>query len=137
MNALALPWLTPYRKYGLVLLRIGLGALFVVYGWNKVSDISGFQGMLDGMGMGFMAWPVALIELLGGIALILGVFTRIAGLLLAAVMLVAIVQVHLANGFAGDGGWGFRFVFMMAALALALMGGGKMGLDDMMGWDTD
>ena len=137
MNALALPWLAPYRKYGLVLLRIGLGALFAVYGWNKVSDISGFQGMLDGMGMGFMAWPVALIELLGGIALILGIFTRLAGLLLAIIMLVAIVQVHLANGFAGGDGWGFRFVFMMAALALALMGGGKMGLDDMMGWDTD
>ena len=69
-----------------------------------------------------MAAIVTFVQLLGGIALIVGIGTRIVALLLAIVMLVAILTVHMANGFYASNG-GFEFPF------LVLAGAGSMSLD--------
>jgi len=141
MNALSLLWLAPYRKFAPVIMRVILGVIFALNGWNKLQGIDGFAGMLDtwgvpGASLG-LAYFVAVVELLGGVAMILGLFTRLSGLLLAIVMLVAIIFVHMPNGLLGDGGMAYPLALFGLASAMALLGGGKMGLDDMMGWDTD
>lgn len=74
----------------LLALRIGVGGIFIVTGWMKVSDLAATVGMFGQMGFApFWAYLVSFVELVGGIAVLLGVYTRVAAGLLAIVMLVA------------------------------------------------
>ncbi|GGI77218.1 hypothetical protein GCM10011581_12860 [Saccharopolyspora subtropica] len=87
---------------------------FVLYGIDKV--IASFAGM--GLPAP-AAWFTAFVELLGGLALVLGVLLPVAGVLLAAVMVGALFTAHLGGGFfASDGG--FEYVLVLAAASLAL-----------------
>ncbi|HOZ58855.1 MAG TPA: DoxX family protein [Nakamurella multipartita] len=120
---------------GLVVLRVVLGAVMIVHGWQKffVDGISGVSGFFGQMGVplaGFSAAAVATVELVGGVLLILGLGTRVVGALYALCMVGAIVFVHGANGFLAAAG-GYEFVLVLAAVsaALALLGGGRYALD--------
>jgi putative oxidoreductase len=75
------------------------------------------------------AWVVGLVEFFGGLALILGVLTRYAALLLAVNMLVAIVTVHLPHGFFLPRGYEFALSLLGANAALLLGGAGALTLD--------
>lgn len=84
--------------WALLLLRLVLGVVFIYHGYGKLfgpmPGIEGFTGMLTQMSVPlpmFFAYVVGLVEFLGGIAMILGLFTKYAGYLLAFVMAVAIV----------------------------------------------
>lgn len=80
---------------GLLVLRIGLGIIFIVSGWMKVSNMHSTVGFFATIGFGaFWAYLASIVELLGGIAVLLGVFTRISAALLAIVMIVAMYVVH-------------------------------------------
>ena len=99
---LAAPW-------GIALLRVVTGAIFLMHGQQKLFEfgIGGVTGMMTGLGVpapGLMALVVTFVELLGGIALILGAFTRIAAVLVAIDVLVAFFLVHLPNGFFATNG---------------------------------
>ena len=73
---------------------------------------------------------VAYIELICGTLLILGLFTRPVGVLLAVDMIVALIAVHLPAGlWVGEGGYEFVAVVGVASLALALTGAGRFSLD--------
>ncbi|MDO4918623.1 DoxX family protein [Kocuria sp.] len=116
---------------GLLILRVVLGITFVMHGWQKVSEwgIAGTTDSFEGMGVPAPAASAvfaAVVELVGGIALILGVLTRIVGLLLALDMLGALVLVHASSGFFASGG-GIELVLVLgaAALALAFTGPGR------------
>ncbi|MFL4474653.1 DoxX family protein [Paeniglutamicibacter sp. MACA_103] len=119
-------------------LRIVIGFLFAAHGWQKF-----FQFTLDGttaafgqMGVpaaGLVAPVVATLEIVGGIALILGVLTRIFAVLLTVNMLGALFLVHAPAGVFVEVG-GFELVLALAAgaAAIALMGPGRMSVDRFM-----
>jgi putative oxidoreductase len=119
---------------GLAVIRVIVGSVFLAHGAQKlfVYGLGGVTGAFAGMGIplaGVVGPAVAFLEFLGGLALVLGLFTRIAGLGLAAVMLGAIFTVHLAGGFFAPEGVEFVLTLFAAALALALTGPGGFSLD--------
>lgn len=125
---LAAPW-------GIALLRVVTGAIFLMHGQQKLFEfgIGGVTGMMTGLGVpapGLMALVVTFVELLGGIALILGAFTRIAAVLVAIDVLVAFFLVHLPNGFfATNGGVELVLLLATAGITLAATGPGALALD--------
>ncbi|MER7208626.1 DoxX family protein [Streptosporangium sp. NPDC000239] len=130
-------WLERARPIALLLARIGVGVIFVVHGWQKFATmgLSGTTAFFEQIGVplpGLAAPAVAVIELVGGIALILGAALPIAAILLVLDMLGAIVFVHGANGFdAAKGGYEFVLALICALLAIAFSGGGALALDDL------
>ena len=118
----------------IAILRIVTGAVFFAHGYQKVF-VYGHAGVAQGFaGMGIPAPDltaalIAAIELLGGIALILGIGTRIAAALLAADMLGAILLVHGRNGFFLPAGAEFATTLLGASLALTLAGAGAASID--------
>lgn len=65
--------------------RVLIALLFIVSGLNKFADISGTATMIGSVGLpAGLAWPVAAFEVIAGVALVVGVFTRFFALLLAA-----------------------------------------------------
>jgi putative oxidoreductase len=72
---------------------------------------------------------LTLVELFGGAALIFGVATRLTALMLAVDMLVAIIKVHLKNGFFLPGGFEFALTLLAANLCLLLVGAGAASVD--------
>ena len=123
----------------MTIIRVVVGLTFFLHGWQKffmmgMEGVGGFFGSLGIPAAGFFAIVVSLVELLGGLALILGVATRLVGLLLAITMLVALLLVHLPNGFfASNGGIELVLVLGVAALAFALTGASSMSVDSRMG----
>jgi putative oxidoreductase len=121
--------------WGITLLRVVVGLAFFMHGYQKmfqmgVGGVGGFFGSLGIPAPELAALVVSLVELVGGLALIVGLLTRVFGLLLAVDMLVALLLVHLPNGFfAGDGGIELVLLLGAAALALALTGPGALALD--------
>src|SRR4051812_26542108 len=89
------------NEIGLSLLRVMLGLVFLANGVAKFQGgIENTVGWFDSIGIpGFLAYVVAIIELVGGIALILGVGTRIVSVLIGFIMLGAIFTVKLPAGF--------------------------------------
>jgi putative oxidoreductase len=124
--------------WGIALLRVVTGIIFLMHGQQKLFEfgIGGVTGMMTGLGVpapGLMAIMVTLVELVGGIALILGAFTRIAAILVAADVLVALFLIHLPNGFfASNGGVELVLILATAGVTLFLTGPGAMALDSML-----
>jgi putative oxidoreductase len=123
---------------GLTILRIVVGTIFLVHGWQKIYAM-GFHGVAGFFGNIGIPMPlvsatvVTLVEFLGGIALIAGLATRWASLLLAMDMLGAIYFVHWKNGFyMSHGGYEYALTLLAACLALALNGAGALGIDSLL-----
>ena len=109
---------------GLLVLRIGFGAVFILAGWEKVSHLQITVGMFAQMGFNaFWTYIVSFTEFIGGIAIILGAWTRLAAALLAITMLVAVYVVHNNINMVMT-----PFILFFAAFSLFLSGGGKYSL---------
>ena len=119
----------------ILLLRVVLGVVFVVHGWQKlaVDGLAATRGAFGGMGIPFadVAAPVAAVtELAAGVALVVGFATRVAAALLAVTAIVALVAVHLPNGFLSTtGGIEYVLVLAVASVAIVLTGPGRVALD--------
>lgn len=112
------------QDLGLLLLRIALGAVFITHGWMKWQNMDGTIQFFSSIGLSAMwAYLVATIELLGGLAVLLGIWHRLAGWLLAAVMAGAIITVKGSKGFVG--GYEFDLTLLLVSAAVAMMHPGK------------
>lgn len=119
--------------YGLALLRISLGLMWISHALLKllVFTLPGTAQYFASVGFpGFLAYPVFAIELLGGAALVLGIYARQAALALVPVMAAA-AWVHLPNGWAHTspgGGWEYPLFLIVASIVLWLAGDGALTL---------
>ena len=109
----------------------GVGKVFAV--GPKAMGISNFAGFLANLGVPLptaVAWGVGLVELLGGLLLLVGLLVRVAGGLVAVVMFAATVLVHLPNGYpASDGGVELTLTLCLVALVVVLIGPGALSLE--------
>jgi putative oxidoreductase len=123
------------RGWGPTILRVIVGLIFLAHGGQKLlgQGFGGVAGMTEGLGLpapALAAVALVLVELLGGAALILGLFARLFSIPLAFSMLVATVLVHLPNGFfSSSSGVEFTLLLTVACVALALTGPGEGSLD--------
>jgi putative oxidoreductase len=124
------------NKYeaGTLMLRVILGFTFFIHGVVKFQGgIENTVGWFDSLGLpGFLAYGVALLEVVGGIALVLGLFSRVVSGLLALLMVGAIVKVKLAVGFLGNGqmaGYELDLAFLAMAVFIAINGSKAYALD--------
>lgn len=132
---------TPARRrdWGLAVLRVIVGIVFFMHGWQKFFDngIAGVAGFFGSLGIplpGLAAPLVATLETVGGAMLVVGALTRWVAALLAVDMLVATLLVHVPNGFyVSGGGVEFTLVLLAAAVALVLGGAGALSVDGVLG----
>ena len=111
-----------YSSMSTFIIRVILGVIFLAHGLDKFqSGIGNIEGFFASLGIpAFMATVVAIIEIVGGIALIIGLGTRIASLVLGVVLVVAIFQAKLGMGFLGGYElmlpcWPWPFILPLAA----------------------
>ncbi|WP_163538478.1 DoxX family protein [Gracilibacillus sp. YIM 98692] len=121
-------------EIGTFILRVVLGLIFFVHGLDKFQGgIENTAGWFESIGLpGFLAYGVALVELIGGIALILGLFSRVVSGLLAIIMVGAIVKVKLAVGFLGNGqmaGYELDLALLAMAVFITINGSKAYALD--------
>jgi len=136
MKALSLPFLHPFAPYGMLLLRLGLGLIMASHGWQKIQNPAGTAGFFGSQGIPaaqLMVWVVIVVELIGGILLILGLGTRVWALLSACVMLTVIFVVKGIGSFTGEGNYELELAILSGMLALALVGPGRISVDAKMG----
>ncbi len=108
-----------------------MGLVFIVYGLSKVSHLGGsvaFWTRLHLPAPGVMGPVQAIVELGGGILLVLGLLTRLCGVLLALDMVGALLIVRMPHA-AFQGGYALEWQALMIALALAIAGAGAFSLD--------
>ena len=125
----------------LLLTRTMVGGVFVYHGSQKLfgafggPGVAGFAGYLETLGMPLpvlSAWMAAGTEFFGGLALLLGVLVRPAGLGLMVTMLVA--SFLAKDGFdARNGGMEYPLTLAVVTLSIALAGGGRFGIDGLVG----
>ena len=112
-------------RYGVALLRVSLGIMWVAHASLKwfVFTLPGTAKFFESVGVpGFLAYPVFAAELLGGLALVVGVYARQASLALVPIMAVA-AWVHLPNGWAHTspgGGWEYPVFLIVVSVAVWL-----------------
>ncbi|MGG5253654.1 DoxX family protein [Neobacillus sp. SM06] len=126
-------------NFGLLLIRLVIGVLFVghgaqkLFGWFGGYGLKGTGGWFESIGMKpgvTMALFAGLAELIGGLLFALGLLTPLAGIIIAGTMVIAIVKVHGANGlWATSNGYEYNLTLLAIALGVALIGPGEYALD--------
>ena len=121
---------------GLLVLRLGLAAIMLAHGYQKLFLQGGFgqtQASFAQLGVPFPRITgilAVILELAGGVALVFGLLTVAVGVCYAAAMAAAIYYVHLSHGlFIGNNGYEFVGLIGVVALVLAISGAGRISLD--------
>ena len=119
------------QPLALLVLRLVLGAIMIGHGYPKVfGGLSHHVQMVSGLGLpGWLAYFSAAAEFLGGILVLLGLFTRISALAICIDLSVAIWKVHWRSGLLGNGGYQFPLALAAIAFALVFFGAGPIALD--------
>ena len=139
----------PVARWAPIPLRLIVGYGFMEHGFAKLArGPDAFANILHALGVPgphFMAWLTILTEMLGGLAVILGAFVPLASLPMAAVLLVAMLSVHLPYGFSsiklravtsagpqfGPPGYEVNLLYLAALATLVLGGSGPFALDQL------
>ena len=125
---------TRTAPYAATVLRVALGALFLAHAGLKIFVFTpaGTAQFFGSLGLpAALAYVTIIAEVAGGLALILGVYTRIVSLALIPILLGAIFTVHGPAGFFftnPKGGWEFLGLWIVAQVTLALVGEGAYAL---------
>ncbi len=127
----------------LLILRLVLGGIFVAHGAQKLfgsfggHGLKGTAGFFEQIGLKpgrMMALLAGLAEFGGGLLVLVGFLTPLGAFAIIAVMAMAIVKVHVPNGFFNEsGGYEFNLVLIAVAVALILTGSGAYGIDAALG----
>jgi putative oxidoreductase len=128
-------------RWPFIPLRLIVGYGFMEHGFAKLAKgPDAFANILQAIGVPgphFMAWSTILVEILGGLAVILGAFVTLASLPMAAVLLVAMFTVHLPYGFSSiklnavTAGYEVNLLYLACLAALALGGPGPLAIDNL------
>ena len=126
--------------WGFMPLRIALGAVFLYTGYVKFTSMDATAEMLASIGFSLpivWAWLLAFVEFFGGLFVLIGLLTRIAGFLLAVVMLVAVFMVSVPNAgeFMANVALLQNTTLLAAGLTLMLTGPGRWSIDDWLLWE--
>jgi len=114
--------------YGPLPIRILAGIAFIAHGIPKLADPAMTQGFFGNIGLPpELAIPIGLLEVIGGIALLAGLVTRIASILFIIEMIGASIVAKLSEGFVG--GFELDLLLMSVAISLLLTGPGKISVE--------
>ena len=124
----------PFMRWGMIPIRLVVGLVFLMHGGQKllVFGVAGTTDIMAKLGLPapmLCALIVITVELLGGAAILLGAFTRLAGALLAFEMVVAILVARVHGGFFAPYGFEFELTLLAACLTFALHGPGQVSLE--------
>jgi putative oxidoreductase len=124
---------------GILLIRLVIGLTFMghgaqkLFGWFGGYGIKGTGGFFESVGIKpgeKMALLAGLTELIGGALFAIGLFTPLAGLMIAGTMVIAIFKVHGPNGYwITQNGYEYNLVLLVVAAAIATMGAGSYSVD--------
>ena len=119
------------KPLALLLLRIGLGLIFIYHGYPKLAHMHRTLQAFPQMGFpSYFAYIAAILEFFGGWLLIFGLFTRITALLLAGEMAIAILRVHLPQGgVLAVSNYQLPLAMAVGAFALVAVGAGAISID--------
>lgn len=140
MHALSLPALRRFTPAVPVVLRVVVGAVMALHGWQKLTQMGPAmfgESMIGGLGLPApvaLGWIVTLIELVGGIALVVGLATRVSALLLGVVLAGATILVKPDLGIIAPmgsqlPGAELDLALLAGLLAVAVLGPGRPSLD--------
>ena len=125
--------------YGLTILRVCIGIIFVahgaqkLFGWFDGGGLAGTAQWMESIGLApgtVMALLAGGTEFFAGLALIIGLLARPAALGLTFTLLVAIFSVHISNGlFMANNGYEFALALLGGTLAVLIEGAGKLSVD--------
>lgn len=123
----------------LLLSRVALGVILFAHGWQKFNEytVAGTAASFDQMGIPVptaAAIFATVVEIIGGVGLILGLLTPVVALLNTANLLGALVLVHAGNGvFVENSGWELVLALAAGLVIIAMLGAGKFSVDGLLG----
>lgn len=122
MNSLQL------MKFGPLPIRILVGAVLIAHGLPKFYDMRGTQGFFGNLGLpGELAIAIAILEVIGGLAIIIGILTRITAGLVVLEMIGITLHVKISKGFVG--GYELDLLIMAICVTLFVTGPGRISLE--------
>ena len=114
------------QGFGLLLLRLAIGGLFLWHGITKFQNMDGTIAFFGSIGLApFWAWVTATVETVGGALMVLGLWPTIVGLLFTVIMVVAIIKTKIGGEF---GAAEKDILFLLSSLALVFGGAGSCSL---------
>lgn len=119
-----------------LVLRLVVGILFLLHGWPKVKNLKASAAWIKSTGWAWaagFAYPAGLLEFFGGIALAIGLLTRIVAILFVLEMIATTVFSRVKLGKKLLGGWEMDLLYLAGALAVVLIGAGAFSLDALLG----
>ncbi len=120
------------QDLSLFFVRLGVALIFIVHGWDKLQNIDSTVAFFATLGLpALFAYLILIVELVGGILLLLGFFVSVLGWVFAFIMVFAIILVKAEMGFIG--GYEFDLMLLLASLALAFSREGKYSLQKVFG----
>lgn len=131
---------TSASEVGYALVRVVIGIIMIMHGWPKMM-VAGVDRVATNFGNNyglpmptFMAYAAIFLEVAGGFALVIGLFTRFFASALAIELLIAMFAAHWAKGFSvGQGGYEYVLFLGIVMFFIALRGGGMYSADRAIG----